>query len=202
MTTGRIALLTALALAGCNDGKTNGSAPQQTGTGATRAGAKPSLAQPNAPAGAPPLVTWFKYSPKDGSFAIELPGKVNETDDGGGTKTVGADFGSSDADPRVTSCGIAVTAMLAALDPKTTLDNATTRPKKDWTVVEEKDMQLATHPGRSLIVENGGQRKWMRFFVVDKTLYTLRCTGPLERATLDESIVLKSLGSFEVIAKK
>ena len=44
-------------------------------------------------------------------------------------------------------------------------------------------------------------RKWMRFFLVERTLYALRCTGPAERAPSDEPVVQKTLNSFVVAAK-
>ncbi len=160
-------------------------------------GTKPE-AKPADPA--PAAQIWDKFTSKDGGFTIELPGKGEERDQGG-LKMVGAEFGATTADPRTSMCGAAFMKLPAADNAKTILDGATARHKENATVIEDKEITLGKHPGRSLIVENTSHRKWMRVYLVDKTIYIVNCGGPFDRATTDGPLALKSLASFELTKK-
>ena len=217
--TGRTAVLVALALVvGC--GKKNDKAPE------TKAGSagpalegsakpQPSEAAPEGskppPVGsaesgsagsaatsgeAAPAVTWEKYVSKEQGFSIELPGKAEERDQSG-LKMVGAEFGVTKADQRTSMCGVAfVTLPNKADNPKQVLEASVARHKENATVIEDKEITLGKHPGRTLVVENTSHRKWMRVYLVDKTIYILNCGGPFDRAKTDGPIAEKALASF------
>lgn len=154
-----------------------------------------------AVAAAPAEVTFKTYTSKEGKFTIDLPGEAKEQDQGG-MKIVGAEFGVTSADSRTAMCGIAYMALPPAAadgDPKVMLDGATTRHKSgDAKVIEEKDITIGKHPGRSLIVENSSHRKWMRAYIINKSIYLLNCGGPFDRASTDEKVALKALDSFKL----
>lgn len=151
-------------------------------------------AEPAKPAAFEP--TWEKYESKDGGFTIELPSKPEEKDQGG-MKIVGAEFGTTAADDRTAMCGVAYMSLGdVKADPKVMLDGATARHKQNAKVIEEKDVTLGKYPGRSLVVENDSHRKWMRVYIVDKTIYVLNCGGPFDRAATDGPIATKALDSF------
>lgn len=64
--------------------------------------------------------------------------------------------------------------------------------------LEDKDVQIGEHPGKSLVVENTSHRKWMRVYMVDGTIYLANCGGPFDRAAADGPIAMKTLDSFKL----
>lgn len=193
---GRIAVIALAFVAGCKGNTDTPSGKKTEPAAGGSSAAEPALVEAKPAEATPTQVTWFNYAGKDSGYTIELPGKPVESG-GAGMKSVGSEFGSTSNDPRTSLCGVAAMTMPAAPpDPKTVLDGSTARHKEKATVIEDKPVSLGAHPGRSLIVDNGDTRKWIRVYVVDKTLYILKCTGPVVRALSDEPVALKALGSF------
>ncbi len=218
--TGRTAVLAALALvAGCgkkNDDKATetkagsagsagpaqeGSAKPQPseaapeGTKPPPAGSAGSDGSASASGEAPAALTWDKYVSKENGFSIELPGKAEERDQGG-LKIVGAEFGMTKGDQRTSMCGVAFMALPKADNPQQILEASVARHKENAKVIEDKEIKLGKHPGRTLVVQNDSHRKWMRVYLVDKTIYIVNCGGPFDRAATDGPIAEKSLASF------
>ena len=166
------------------------------GSGSAAAGSGSAAAGSGSAATAPAELKWEKYTSKEGHFTIELPAKPEEQEQGG-MKIVGAQFGTTASDNRTAMCGVAYMSLGdAKADPKVMLDGATARHKQNAKVIEEKDVKLGKHPGRSIVVENDSHRKWMRVYIVDKTIYVLNCGGPFDRAAADGPIATKTLDSF------
>lgn len=193
-----VALMAILTATGCKqDSKP---APSQDKPATTAAPTPPPAPTPDAAA---PAVaagpTWQPYTSKEGGFSIEVPATPKESDQGG-MKMVGAEFGTSAGDDRTAMCGAVYMKLPdgASADPKVMLDGATARHKQDAKVIEEKDVTIGKHPGRSLIVENSSHRKWMRVYIVDKTIYVLNCGGPFDRAAVDGPIATRFLDSFKL----
>ena len=152
--------------------------------------------EPPAKPTALPATPWEEYASKNGAFTIALPSQpiVQEQ---GEVASVAAEFGMSSSDPRTSTCGVAYSSLGdASTDPKAVLDRVTTRDKQNRKVIEEKDVMLGMHPGRSLIVDTELHRMRKRVYVVGATLYVLTCGGPLDRAARDEQIATKTLVSF------
>ena len=150
----------------------------------------------SAAAATPGEIKWEKYTSKEGGYSIDLPSKPEEHDQGG-MKIVSAGFGTSPGDDLTATCGVAYLSLGdAKADPKVMLDGATARHKQDSKVIEEKDVKIGKHPGRSLVVENDKHRKWIRVYIVDKTIFVLNCGGPVGRADKDGPIAIKTLDSF------
>ena len=173
-----------------------GSDKPAAGSGSAAAGSGSATAGSGSAAAAPAELKWEKYTSKEGHFTIELPAKPEEQEQGG-MKIVGAQFGTTASDNRTAMCGVAYMSLGdAKADPKVMLDGATARHKQNAKVIEEKDVKLGKHPGRSIVVENDSHRKWMRVYIVDKTIYVLNCGGPFDRAAADGPIATKTLDSF------
>lgn len=200
--TGRIALVAVLALGACK-GSNSGPAPSTTSpAGSAGSGsAAPAPMAATKPALPVAVVNWVSHTAKDGAYSIELPGKPAESDRSG-VKSVDAEFGATDADPRTSLCGVVAMALPDGSDPAAVLAGATERPKQNATVVEDKELKLGAHPGRSLIVDNPSQRKWLRVYVTDNAMYMLKCSGPVERAEADGPHVQKAFDSFALTAAK
>ncbi len=141
---------------------------------------------------------WQPYTSKDGNFSIELPSEPKNQDQGT-LKVIGAEFGTTAADDRTALCGVAYMKLPDGpkVDPKVVLEGALARHKTSGKVIEEKDLKLGKHPGKSLTVETDSHRKWMRVFLADRTIYILNCGGPFDRAATDGPIALRSLDSFK-----
>lgn len=208
----RILLVSALALvAGCGKksdkpADTKGSAgpahepeakpqPSEAAPAGTGSNKPVEGAAAGSAAGSAAALTWEKFTSKDGGYAMEFPGKVEEKDQGG-LMIAGAEFGATATDPRTSLCGAAFIKLPAVEDPKALLDGATASHKQNATVIEDKEITLGKNPGRSIVIENAQHRKWMRVYLVDKTLYVLNCGGPFDRAATDGPIAQKSLASF------
>ena len=171
--------------------------------GSAAPGSAAPAADPGSAAAAPAepaALTWEKFTSKEGGFSMEFPTKPEERDQGG-MKIVGAEFGTTAADSRTAMCGATHMKLPgdAKLDIKAMLDGAVARHKQNAKVIEEKDVKIGKHPGRSIVVENDSHRKWMRVFVVDRTLYVLTCGGPFDRADKDGPIATKTLDSFALV---
>jgi hypothetical protein len=205
----RTAIAALALLAGCKD-NTSTSTDQSTGARAPGGAAPSSPNTPQLPNDTAPVITWVKHAGKNNAYAIELPGKPSAHEQPN-LESASTEFGSSDTDPRTSLCGVNAMKLPGAdpkadpkakADPSKLLEGATAKHKENATIVEDKEVTLVGHPGRSLIVDNTAQRKWIRAYVVDETLYILKCAGPVERATVDEVVALKTLSSFTVPAKK
>ncbi|MDQ3368842.1 MAG: hypothetical protein M3680_25745, partial [Myxococcota bacterium] len=159
--------------------------------------ATPDAAVAAVPA-APAELAWESYTSKEGTFSLELPGKPVERPQGTMTM-VTAEFGTTAADDRTATCGAVYMALPAgSTDPKVVFDGATARHKQNAKVIEEQDVKLGKHPGRSLIVENDSHRKWMRIYSTGKMIYIVNCGGPFDRAATDGPIALRTLESFKL----
>ena len=162
------------------------------------AAAKP--ADPPAEPAAPAEIKWETFTSKEGGFSMEFPAKAEERDQGG-MKILGAEFGTTASDSRTSMCGGTAVKLPAdaKLDVKKMLEGAVARHKQPPNkVIEEKEIKLGKHPGKSIVVENTSHRKWMRVFVADKTLYVLTCGGPFDRASTDGPIATRVLDSFKI----
>jgi hypothetical protein len=150
------------------------------------------------PADKPAGPTWETYTSKDGGYTIDFPSKVEEKDQGG-MKMVMAQFGMSAADTREATCGVVFLKLPdPKADPKTVLESAIARHKENATIIEDKDVKLGKHPGKSLVVETPKHRKWMRVYLVNGTIYITNCGGPFDRAAADGPIAMKTLDSFKL----
>lgn len=160
---------------------------------------KPAADKPaDKPADAPPAPAWETYTSKDGGFSIDFPSKPQEKDQGGMKLTM-AQFGTSAADTREATCGVVFVKLPdPKVDSKKVLDGAIARHKEGATIIEDKDVKLGKHPGKSLVVENTRHRKWMRVYLANGTLYIANCGGPFDRAAADGPIAMKTLDSFKL----
>lgn len=204
-----LALLGLVASAGCKKkdepaatpaaGSSAGSTEQAPAV-ATPGTATPKVVPPDAEVPAPPPASaWETYTSKEGKFSLELPSKPMEKAQGTMTMVM-AQFGTTAADPRDATCGAVYMALPPeAKDPKVMFDGATARHKQNAKVIEEKDVKLGKHPGRSLVVENDSHRKWMRIYAANNTLYIVNCGGPFDRAASDGVVATRVLESFKLV---
>ena len=109
-----------------------------------------------------------------------------------------SEFGATEADPRTSGCGVAATPVPSkTADPKVMLEGMTTGYKADAKVIEDKDITIEGHPGKSLIIENKRHRKWIRLYVIDALLVINNCGGPFDRGDKDEATAKRVLDSFK-----
>ncbi len=202
-----LALLGLVAIAGCKKKDEPAATPAAGSSAGSAAGSiQPPVAMPvtpppdaEVPAPPPAAPAWETYTSKEGKFSLELPSKPMEKAQGTMTMVM-AQFGTTAADPRDATCGAVYMALPPeAKDPKVMFDGATARHKQNAKVIEEKDIKLGKHPGRSLIVENDSHRKWMRIYAANKTLYIVNCGGPFDRAESDGVVATRVLESFKLV---
>ncbi len=201
-----LALLGLLAIAGCKKKDEPAATPSAGSTEPAPAVATPGTATPKVvppdaevPTTPPAASAWETYTSKEGKFSVELPSKPMEKAQGTMTMVM-AEFGTTTADPRNATCGAVYMALPPeAKDPKVMFDGATARHKQNAKVIEEKDVKLGKHPGRSLIVENDSHRKWMRIYAANSTLYIVNCGGPFDRAASDGVVATRVLESFKLV---
>lgn len=159
----------------------------------------PKPAEPIVPT-KPQQATEPKFSrhvSKAGKFSAEFPSKPEERAQGPMT-LVAAEFGTTASDTRAALCGVGFMTLPAGAAPKEVTKNALARHRESGKIIEERELEIAGHDARSLIVETEQHRKWMRVVVVGQRMYIMNCGGPFDRAAADGPIALRVLDSFQL----